>query len=638
MQGGYVAKKCPVVAQNQILIPAELTPPSPALQRRFDRGNDFEADVFAELKRLHGADIVLFPDDVPYAELIEPTMEAIARRVPLIAGGRLPDDTTGRRVGKPDLLVAAPAGYRAVDVKHHSALEPVFSPKPPTWPATCADLAAPAFETAVTTSRTAIRRGDGAKKDTLQLAHYQRMLDAAGLAATGAPIGGIIGVEGLVVWYDLDAPMWQTPAKSDGMKVKYRSTMERYDFEFDFRLDIMAVAQQVAAAGPAATAAAGALVVEPARCGECPECEWRAYCLQLLADNDDLTLLPGVNWAKRVIHHEHGITTRTALSALDVTTAALVSAKVKVAEAMAEAAEVAPKTPIEDIPVMKRRKKQCERLADAGLRLAQDLTALDERTAAYSDTPVGDLAQQIDLARAVGGSAPIYRARGIAEATIERADIEVDVDMENIEEGVYLWGTLLTDRTKPATGAVADPADPDRYEPFVTWAKEATRDDFNDAFTRYWTRLMRQRATAHDAGNTFAAYYYTDAETRYMREYAAATGILNQVEAFMDSDEWIDVAKRVSSQLITGGGMGLKVIAPIAGFHWDVEDPGGDVSMLWHDRATGVEQPSDETDQAAAREWLLKYNRNDVEATLAIRDWLTYDGAAIPAVEDLTPE
>ncbi len=54
--------------------------------------------------------------------------------------------------------------------------------------------------------------------------------------------------------------------------------------------------------------------------------------------------------------------------------------------------------------------------------------------------------------------------------------------------------------------------------------------------------------------------------------------------------------------------------------------------MLRYDVAVGG---ADAQGRENARDWLLTYNRGDVEATLAIRDWLEREGALIPRVDSL---
>ncbi|MGH9201777.1 MAG: ribonuclease H-like domain-containing protein [Vicinamibacterales bacterium] len=218
------------------------------------------------------------------------------------------------------------------------------------------------------------------------------------------------------------------------------------------------------------------------------------------------------------------------------------------------------------------------------------------------------LAEQVDRARAALGSESVYRRRGIDDITVPLADIEVDVDMENVEDGVYLWGAL----------AEGD------YRPFVSW-EALTSESEGETFVRFWHWLIGIRSDALAQGRTFRAYcWHEQAENSQMRRIGANASLLEEVESFIASDDWVDLRRVFDSQLITGGGNGLKLVAPIAGFAWPVDDPGGGESMVRYDLAAEGDED--------ARRWLLDYNRGDVEATRAIRKWMN-NGSSIPSID-----
>ena len=384
-QGAYAATRCPCRAQYDVLRPGEPLPASPVTERRAERGRLFEADVLSQLASLHLGAVLVPAGDASEREAA--TVSALRRGAQMVLGGRLPADWQGRRVGEPDVLVRArgSSGYRAIDVKgHRCALDPGASGTD----VACSSLEATALEHAKAAPGWARKR----RADLLQLAHYQRMLEPAGFGAPDGRYGGIIGTEGQVVWYDLDAPIWLTPSSSG--KHKRRSTMEVYDFEFDFRLDIIAAAiehQVDEAVG---------LVVVPVRTAECSTCPWWPWCEgELNAGYGDVSLLPRTGWAGFRLHRAHGVTDRRALASLDHRTATLVSQGVDLRPLLAAVGQLPGTTPVEDV-IGRRKTAQLARLHEAGIATVRDARSLCSVTASYCDEAPSALPEQVDMARA----------------------------------------------------------------------------------------------------------------------------------------------------------------------------------------------------------------------------------------------
>ena len=615
LQSAYVARQCPVRAENDVLLPSVPVEHDAFARLLIERGNSFEREIVIALIDTDQATAVI-EGDGPSAQ--DETIRAMARGEPLILNGRIVDEA-GHRVGRPDLLVRADdfgggpgSGYRAVDIKSHGVLKDA-EPGEGLSPALVCPLTSVALGTAMPDPTLAAEMREN---DVLQLAHYQRILEEMGFAASEGRFAGTIGTERLLVWHDLDAQIWRTPSHS--AKSRLRSAMERYDFEFDFRLDIIAVAMQHRN-DPSVD-----LLVVPVRCDECPKCPWSGYCMSILeTPPGDLSLLPRIGWSKRKVHHDHGVTNISELAALDVPTAELVSKGVDV-ERLLWAAEMATtSTPVEALAGVRLRAKGADLLEAAGISTAGDLSRLCRKTAGYSRSGLTALPRQIELARATLGPAAAYPKAGVAGVNVPRADLEVDVDMESVPEGCYMWGCLVTDRTGVGLA-------PTGYTAFVTWEPLNAEVELANSL-RFWRWLMDLRESVLLSGRTFNAYCFSaGAENRQLRRLGDAGQIKEQIDSFISSGSWVDMMTVWDSQLITGGSVGLKAIAPLAGYEWPVDDPGGSGSMVMYDAAV-----DGGPDGLWARQWLLDYNRGDVEATCAVREWM--DLADIPSIEGLDP-
>jgi predicted RecB family nuclease len=385
---GYDAKRCarrihnewdPSIEKVEWQVPADL-------QVRFDAGIAFEDAVFVELRAsLRDDQYVDLSAIRAKPAAIAGTLAAVDRGVLLVMGGWLPDDETGGRSGRPDLLLRVDDGrYVPGDVKAHRMVarraRGTLSYSLPEAPTD--RLRAPGFAAEST----------GRFDDYLQLAHYWRMLEAIDRAPNDRATGFIIGTDALtdltpggrvLTWLDLEGQLFETYSRSRG--TAKRSALERYDHEQGFRLKV------------AATAANGdPALVQPIFTNECDSCPWLDFCRNLTGD--------------------------------EVASAQITSGRLSIREWSALA----------DAGVL-----NVDDLADLDpASTAFTETYLPEVT--HVRDPIGRLRTAIRRAR-MSRAGIIIERKTTGPIAVPRADIEIDFDIEwDPDDRVYLWGALVS--------------------------------------------------------------------------------------------------------------------------------------------------------------------------------------------------
>jgi len=508
--GGYAAKQCPVRTQFDFGPDPAQWIPAPEDQARLDAGVAFEAEVFTDLLGRHPAAVLVDPRADRDAA-IAATVAAMDDGAPLILGGWLPDDVGGARKGRPDILIAAEGGYLPADVKHHRNLE-----SKPKKAAVVAALDTPAHwqRAAGWSAATLYRLSDG-----LQLAHYTRMLQAAG-RHPGAHLqwGAVLGtnrlatgadLEWVFTWHDLTEPLGFTFSRSRG-KAR-RSLLERYDHEHRFRV-LVAEAARRAAAG------VGRLIVEPVGQPECRTCPYQQTCADQMGPDEPSTALTvgGLDVREWVALRRMGITTINDLAALDATDPVFLDTYHR---------EVS----------HRGRDHARSRLAGAAARAAM-------------------IRDGIAIRRT--GSTPV-----------PSADLEIDCDIEWSSEGlVYLWGARVR-----ACGDESSAV----FVPFADWtvrdaaAERALAERFAD-----WVRGLRDLAAM--AGRRVRVYHWSPAEASRLHRILGGGA-----EDLLDPDTGVftDLEQVFNANFLSVHGSSIKVVAPVFGFNWSAPDAGGALSQ-----------------------------------------------------------
>ncbi|GAA1392384.1 TM0106 family RecB-like putative nuclease [Luteococcus peritonei] len=555
----YAARSCPVKTQNRHdpTVVAQPSEPDEALQEIFAGSKAHEDEMLRQVA--HGTDVVDLRDDEADSETrVQRTLAALAEGRRVVVGPRLPVDLAGHRIGAPDLLVRGAdradgrPGYLPVEVKRHRVVE---MNNQPDQAASFSRLASPTrrFEVPGMSFKPS-REGD-----LLQMAHYWRVLEAAGLEAGGVPTAGVIGTDSLkgssepvISWVELTRKFIRTFSRTAATGWKQRSALERYDHEFGFRLKVAQVAQQRTGGADDPRPMVAPIVVR-----ECDHCVWWEVCKPQLGE-DDLSLRISkspLDVREISVLRSHGVNTLADLAHADVE------------ELMTSY-----------LPEVRHRSG-----ADSRLRLATRRASL--------------MLAGVELERLTGD--PI---------DLPDAGLEIDFDIEtSAGDRVYLWGFLLHDReagTEPVYRAFARFEDLDNAGE-VALAAEAIG---------WLDELLQARPDSF-------VYHYSDYEVVHLLRLARRSQEPEVVAAANRVRErFVDMFTLVKEHFFGTFGLGLKVVARSGpGFEWRDDDPGGLNSQKWF--VDAVHSPTQaERDEARVR--VLEYNEDDVRATHHLRAWL----------------
>ena len=214
---------------------------------------------------------------------------------------------------------------------------------------------------------------------------------------------------------------------------------------------------------------------------------------------------------------------------------------------------------------------------------------------------------------------------------LPEADIEIDIDLENSMEALreleidepmgvdrlYLYGYGIHDRTVS-----------------TDW-KTAVIDTFSDysnteegefgVMSKMWNKLQEEIEKAESAGKTIKIFHYSPHEYTWWKKFAdrfvGRSGVptRNELEIFK-ANYLVDLYPLAQKYSFPAKSYSIKDLAPLAKFDWSVDMAGGANSLFKYKAA--INKDLDEASRKEAREWLDAYNRDDVKATFAVRNYM----------------
>jgi uncharacterized protein len=214
---------------------------------------------------------------------------------------------------------------------------------------------------------------------------------------------------------------------------------------------------------------------------------------------------------------------------------------------------------------------------------------------------------------------------------IPEADIEIDIDLENSMEALreldidepigqdrlYLYGFGIHDRTvsKDWETAVID-----TYSDYTN-----TEDGEFEVMSKMWNKLQQEISKAEKSGKSIKIFHYSPHEfswwKKYAKRYVGRQGVptLNELELFKIG-YLVDLYPIAQKFAFPAKSYSIKDLAPLAKFEWSVSMAGGASSLFKY--KTAIDESLDQSVRDEAINWLDAYNRDDVKATFAVRNYI----------------
>ncbi|OGN09775.1 MAG: hypothetical protein A3C61_01830 [Candidatus Yanofskybacteria bacterium RIFCSPHIGHO2_02_FULL_39_10] len=242
--------------------------------------------------------------------------------------------------------------------------------------------------------------------------------------------------------------------------------------------------------------------------------------------------------------------------------------------------------------VFKMSQADQRRLYGIGIKTVEDLvnSNVDDLQSRLEDWPFDKIVRFVNQAKVLSSRQPLV----VSKSSFPEVENEIYFDIESDPtRGIdYLLGYLI--KTKDGV----------KYEYFL--AKD--KSDEGEIWKKFLDFLAKL--------DNFVIYHYASYEhqvfDRLALHYGAPSVLINKFK-----ENTIDLyARVVDSVILPLYFYSLKDVAGYMGYKWDDPEAGGAESVVWYNNWL------DRGDNEIMKK-ILKYNEDDVRATLLIKDWLT---------------